>query len=263
MHNEHNLQKFNYDLLLAAPFLLLILAYIFAVFRSNQHYKHWPLYRIIAWKIGIFSAMTVVIGPLADRIHIDFVAHMVGHLLLGMIAPLLIVLSAPMTLLLRCIPVNQGRQITKLLKRLPVQLLTNPIIASLLNMGGLWLLYSTKLYSMMHQNLILYIFIHIHVFIAGYLFTASMIYIDPTPHRKSYVYRAVNFILATASHGILAKSIYLNPPPTVLAPEAEKGAMLMYYGGDAVDIIIIIIFCFQWYKACNRKSSLAKKTVKI
>lgn len=263
MHNEHILQKFNFDLLLAAPFLLLLLAYIFAVFRSNKHYKHWPLYHIIAWKIGVICIMAVVLGPLAERIHTDFVAHMMGHLLLGMIAPLLIVLSAPMTLLLRCIPVNQGRQITKILKRLPIRLLTNPIITSLLNMGGLWLLYSTELFSLMHQNLVLYIFIHIHIFIAGYLFTASIIYIDPTPHRKSYLYRAVIFILASASHGILAKHIYVHPPSSVLASEAENGAMLMYYGGDAVDIIIILIFCFQWYKASKHKSWLPKKAVNI
>jgi len=31
--------------------------------------------------------------------------------------------------------------------------------------------------------------------------------------------------------------------------EAEMGGMLMYYGGDAIDIIVIIILFFQWYQA--------------
>ncbi|WP_413237500.1 cytochrome c oxidase assembly protein [Paenibacillus sp. 1P07SE] len=37
----------------------------------------------------------------------------------------------------------------------------------------------------------MYMLVHLHIFLAGYAFTASMLYIDPAPHRKSYMYRAI------------------------------------------------------------------------
>lgn len=30
----------------------------------------------------------------------------------------------------------------------------------------------------------------------------------------------------------------------------------MYYGGDAIDLILIVIFCSQWYKDSRPKNSL-------
>ena len=97
-----------------------------------------------------------------------------GHLLLGMLAPLLIALSAPMTLLLRTLNVNYARKLSRLLRSHPIRFFSHPIVASILNIGGLWLLYTTNLYTAMHGNLLLHIIVHIHVFIAGYLFTISI-----------------------------------------------------------------------------------------
>jgi hypothetical protein len=52
-----------------------------------------------------------------------------------------------------------------------------------------------------------------------------------------------------AAHGILAKYLYAHPPAGVL--HAEAGAQLMYYGGDVLDLILIVVFCRQWYTATD------------
>jgi putative membrane protein len=242
------------QLILAIPFLVALIIYIMAVLVSNQKYKQWPLYRTFLWVIGIVCAVMAIAGPLAKQAHVDFTVHMIGHLLLGMIAPLLMALAAPMTLLLRTLHVTSARKLTTLLKTRPVRTVTDPIVASLLNIGGLWILYTTNLYHAMHEQMGLHILIHAHVFLAGYVFTISMIYIDPTPHRTSYVYRSIVLIIALAGHGILSKYIYANPPDGVAASQAETGGMIMYYGGDVVDIIIIFILCLQWYRSTRPRT---------
>ena len=146
---------------------------------SNRSYKKWPLYRTILWILGVFCAATAVIGPIADRSHQDFTVHMLGHLLLGMLAPLLIALAAPITLMLRTLNVTLARGFSRLLKAWPVRIYSHPITASILNIGGLWVLYTTELYAEMQHNPLLHLLIHLHVFFAGYLFTVSMIYMDP------------------------------------------------------------------------------------
>jgi putative membrane protein len=109
----------------------------------------------------------------------------------------------------------------------------------------------------MQENVMIHIIVHVHLFLAGYLFTISMIYIDPTPHPFSFLYRAAVLTLALSAHTILSKHIYAHPPLGVPATQAESAAMLMYYGGDVIDLALIFIFCWQWYKAARPRASLS------
>ena len=255
-HMQHITSGPSAGLPLVVLLAIILVLYIAATIVSNRQHKKWPLHRTAFWILGTICAAISVIGPIAESGHMNFTAHMVSHLLLGMLAPLLMVLAAPMTLLLRTLNVTHARRLSRLLKAWPVRILSNPITASILNIGGLWVLYTTDLYTAMHQNVFLYLLVHIHVFLAGYLFTASMIYIDPTPHRFSFVFRTVIFILALAGHGILSKYIYANPPSGVMRVQAETGAMLMYYAGDAIDLVLISLLCFQWYKTARPQNRL-------
>jgi putative membrane protein len=243
---------------LAFPFVILLVVYIAAVVITNQRYKRWPLYRTIFWIFGIILAVIAVAGPLANRAMGDFTFHMLTHLFLGMLAPLLMVLGAPMTLLLRSLSTPLARYLSKLLKSWPIRLYTHPIIATFLNIGGLWILYTTELFALMHENMLLHILVHAHVFVAGYLFTISIIYIDPVHHRFSFLYRAIVLMIALAGHGILSKYIYAHPPTGIPLEQAEAGGMLMYYGGDAIDVILIFLLCLQWYRATRPRLGMGK-----
>jgi putative membrane protein len=239
---------------------LALAGYIWAVWAANRKHNKWPLYRSLFWMAGILSGAAAVTGPLAEMAHTDFSVHMLGHLLLGMLAPLLLVLSAPMTLLMRALDVKNARRLSAFLKSRYVGVISDPFVAALLNIGGLWLLYTTSLYEMMHHHPGLHALVHIHVFLAGFLFSAAMIYIDPVPHRRPFLYRGIIFVLALAGHGILSKYIYANPPAGVDSLQAKTGAMLMYYGGDAVDLVLILLFCWQWYYAARPRAAAASGT---
>lgn len=255
-HGQHSAEWLILtQVLLSLPFILLFIFYMAAVIKTNQAYKKWPMHRSVFLCIGAILAVMSVAGPLAELSQTDFRAHMAGHLLLGMLAPLLIALAAPMTLLLRTLPTSQARWLTKFLKSRPIGWIINPITAAILNIGGLWLLYTTSLYSLMHEIMWLHMLVHMHIFLAGYLFTVSLIYIDPIHHRVSYLNRAIVLVLSLAWHSILAKYLYAHPPNGVPADEAETGAMLMYYGGDLVDAAIIFILCWQWYRATRPRAA--------
>lgn len=234
---------------LAFIFVFLYIMYIIATVITNRRYKAWPRYRTVFWTLGIIFAVTAIAGPLANRAIVDFKAHMLSHLLIGMLAPLCIALGAPITLILRTLSTQVARRLSRILRSWPLRIYTHPIVASVLNIGGLWLLYTTDLYSLMHENILLHLLVHLHIFIAGYLFTVSIIYIDPVYHRISFLYRAIVLIVAIASHGILSKYIYAHPPNSVSVEQAEVGSVIMYYGGDGIDAIIIFVLCLQWFRA--------------
>lgn len=253
MHEQHPAQTAPEFL----PFflfmlLLAIVPYAAAVFMSNRKYRKWPLHRFVLWCLGALAIVAALTGPLAEQAHHDFRMHMVVHLLLGMLAPLLIAMSCPLTLLLRTASTAAARKLTAILKSRPFRVLGNPITAAILNIGGLYLLYLTDLYHLMHESILLYALIHLHIFLAGYLFTVALVYFDVTPYRFSFLYRSSVLIIALAGHKILAKTLYADPPAGVGRQEAEAGSMLMYYGGDLIDAFLIFFLCWHWYRAAGK-----------
>ncbi|MCM3612145.1 cytochrome c oxidase assembly protein [Planococcus sp. MERTA32b] len=239
--------------------LLGISPYLAAVYFSNKRYRNWPLQRVVVWSLGIISAAAALVGPLAEQAHLDFRMHMAVHLLLGMLAPLLIAMSCPVTLLLRTLNTSAARTVTAVLKSQPFRLINHPVTAALLNIGGLYVLYLTSLYHLMHESTFFYAVVHLHIFLAGYLFTVSIVYFDVTPHRFSFLYRSIVLIVALAGHKILAKTLYATPPEGVPRAEAEAGSMLMYYGGDLVDAVLIFYLCWHWYKSAAKREPLFAK----
>jgi putative membrane protein len=221
----------------------------------NRARRPWPRYRSVLWIAGLLVLLVATVGPVAAASETSFTGHMLGHLLIGMLTPLLFVLAAPVTLALRSLDVVPARRLSALLRMPVVRFFVHPVVATVLNIGGLWLLYTTELFPAMHESALLMLAVHAHVFIAGYLFTASMISIDPAPHRPGYLYRAIVLVAALAGHDILAKYLYGHPPIGVEAAQAEAGGLLMYYGGDAIDLVLIIALCAQWFAATRPRVS--------
>jgi putative membrane protein len=209
----------------------------------------------VLWCAGLASAGAGMVGPVAIAAHSSFTAHMVGHVLVGMAAPLLLVLAAPVTLALRALPVPWARLLSRALRAHFVRFLTHPVIAATLNMGGLWLLYTTDLYQLMHSSALFYALVHAHILLTGYIFTASLVGVDPSPHPASMLLRSVVLVTFITTHSVLAKWLYASPPSEISPSDAHAGAQLMYYGGDIVDVTLIVLLFAGWYRASRPRYS--------
>ena len=222
--------------------------------------NRWPVHRTVAWCAGVACAGAALIGPVARAAHTSFTAHMAGHLLLGMLAPLLLVLGAPVTLALRALPVSRARSVTRLLRTPVVRVITHPVVAGALTAGGLWALYTTDLYPMTHTSVLLHGLVHAHIFLAGYVFTAALVGVDPDPHRATVPVRAAVLVVFIAAHSVLAKWLYAHPPAGVEAVDGRAGAQLMYYGGDVVDVTLIVLLLGGWYTATRPREPTLQGT---
>jgi putative membrane protein len=236
--------------------LLAAVAYLAAV-RGDAHRRRWPALRTVAWLGGVAVLLAGSVGPIATAAHRSFALHAVGHLLVGMLGPLLLVLGTPVTLALRTLPPCAARRLARALRSRPLRLLTEPLVAAVLNVGGLWLLYTTPLLALAQQHGGVHLLVHLHLVLTGYLLPAVLVGRDPLPHRRPYAYRAAVLVAALAAHGILAKYLYTRPPPGLGVGGAETGAMIMYYGGDAVELVVIILLCRRWFGAGPRRGAAA------
>ena len=219
-----------------------VLGYLAAALRVWSSGRDWPLRRLLWWLAGWSSVAVATVGPVAA--HHDFVAHMTGHLLIGMAAPLFLVLAAPVTVLLRGTPVAVARRVTSVLRSRPATFLAHPLVAATLAVGGLWVLYRTELYRTMTTNPWWHSVVQVHVLASGYLLTYAVLGgPDPAPHRTSPLLRGVALFGAIAAHAILAKLLYATPPVGVPANQAHTAAELMYYGAMPVELVLVTACC--------------------
>ncbi len=258
MSDQHGAPAGLGALLFGATLLALLGGYLAAVVTARRRGRRWSWWRTVAWCTGLAVTAVGLLGPTATAAHHDFTAHMAGHLLVGMLAPLLLVLAAPLTLLLQALPVHRARRLSRLLRHRSVRALTHPVTAAVLNAGGLWLLYTTGLYQATGEHEALHVLVHLHVLGSGYLLTAALIGVDPAPHRPDFLSRAVVLVLFLAAHAVLAKYLYAHPPAGVPADQARRAGMLMYYGGDLIHVVVITLLCRQWYAAARPRRSVAE-----
>lgn len=241
------------DWILAAPFAVAFAVYMVAATIEGHRGRGWPWYRSVFWAVGMVAAASGFVGPLAAAAHSSFTAHMASHLLVGMVAPLFLVLSAPVTLALRTMSIVPARRLSRMLRSPAGVLLTHPVVAVILSIGGMWTLYTTPLYQLAQQVILVHLVVMVHFLVAGYLFTFAIVGVDPSPHRTGFALRALVLVASLAAHGVLAKLLYADPLPGVVAADAYAGAQLMFYGGDAVDFVLIVLLCAQWYRATGRR----------
>ena len=78
--------------------------YLSGVWTLRKRGDAWPLGRTISWLIGMVVIAWATFGGLGVYSHVLFSAHMASHMMLSMVAPIFLVLGAPMTLALRTLP---------------------------------------------------------------------------------------------------------------------------------------------------------------
>ncbi|WP_063788026.1 cytochrome c oxidase assembly protein [Streptomyces sp. NRRL B-1140] len=232
-------------LLLAAAGAYLLLA------RRARHRN--PALGWSRWRTGWFLGGILLLGvallpPVAPYAHQDFRGHMAQHLLIGMYAPLALVLAAPVTLLLRTLPASRARRLTAVLHSPPARVLAHPSVSLVLSAGGLAVLYFTPLYNATATDPTAHWLLHAHFLLSGCLFAYAIAGPDPAPARPGVRARLVYLGVAIAAHAVISQLMYGGFWVDVHAPvdQVRGGAEVMYYGGDLAELLLAGALVATW-----------------
>jgi putative copper resistance protein D len=208
------LKLYNPDALMIALLITAVALYIKGVSVLKSRGDSWPVGRTIAFASGIALIDFATSGGLGVYALFSFEYHMMAHMLLGMIAPIGLVLGAPITLALRTLP--QGRNseergvralaLTALHSRYSV-ILTNPVTALALFDGSLFVLYFTDLFGNLMGNHAGHLLMNIHFILAGFLFFHVIIGIDPNPRKYPHIVRIVILFGAMSLHAFFSVAL--------------------------------------------------------
>ncbi|KAB2336980.1 bifunctional copper resistance protein CopD/cytochrome c oxidase assembly protein [Actinomadura rudentiformis] len=158
-----SIQSYVLDWRIDALFLPLIVTgavlYAAGVVRLRRNGTPWPLARTVAWFSGLAGLFAVTCGGLARFSMVLFSAHIVQHMALSMIVPILLVLGAPITLAMRALrsgPTAAGRTprelILALLESRAARMFAHPLVAMALFIGSLYGFYFSSLFETSLRN---------------------------------------------------------------------------------------------------------------
>jgi putative membrane protein len=197
------------DLMPALSALIFMAFYLVAVTRLRGRGDAWPWQRDMSFAAGAAVLITAALVQFPGG---EFTVHVAQHLLVGMVAPMLLILARPLTLVLRSVHGGLQRTILAISSSILAWLVFPPA-AAVINVAGLWLLYRTGLFAATRDDPWLHAIVHLHMFVGGLLFTFSVCQLDPLRRRHGLPLRAGCLVVAGAAHAVLAKTLYGVPPP--------------------------------------------------
>ena len=213
--------EYQPDALTLALLIFVSALYIKGVRIMNKRGDRWPIGRSLSFFTGILVINYAINGAIGVYAHFGFSYHMIEHMILGMIAPIFIVLGAPITLALRTLPngrdeVEEGPRniLIRFLHSKYARFITNPVVALLIFDGSLFVLYFTGLFGTLMGSHLGHQFMNLHFLLAGVLFFHVIVGVDPNPKRPPNVVRLVILLAAMSIHAFF--SIALMSATTVL-----------------------------------------------
>ena len=269
------LTVYNPDALMIALLVTLVALYIKGVAVLKKRGDSWPVGRTIAFALGIAAIDFATSGGLGVYALFSFEYHMIAHMVLGMVAPIGLVLGAPITLALRTLP--QGRTPDErgvrgsLLAALHSRysgIITNPVVALALFDGSLFVLYFTDLFGNLMQSHVGHLFMNIHFMLAGFLFFHVIIGIDPNPRRIPHIVRMVMLFAAMSIHAffaiaLLATSTLIDggyyasiqtPWVTDLLADQHAAGSIAWGMGELPIILALAATFIQWMRDDSREA---------
>jgi putative membrane protein len=248
------------------PALGLILAaclYVLGIRRVVERGVRWDPRRTMAYAGGLVAIALATSAPLASHDD-DIRVHMLQHLLLGMLGPLLLALSAPGTLLLRALPPERRAPLVRVLHARAARTILHPCTTVVLAVGSLYVLYFTPVYAATLRSEPLHELVHLHMLVAGCALTWSLVGLDPVPHRPALRLRSAALIAAIAAHAVLGRLLYAHAVTLATtgssADRWRQGAQVLFYGGDLVDLGLLSAFFGQWYAREGRRAAPRRRT---
>ena len=257
------LERWEFAPVVTAIVVVFAALYLWGAWRVGRRHpaRPWPW-----WRTGLFLGGLVVvvlatesgIGAYDDVLFWD---HMIQHLMLIMIAPPLLVLGQPVTLLLHASRNPLHTWAKRVVRSRAVTFLTWPPFVLVLYAATIAGTHLTGLMSLVMTNPALHDAEHALYLVVGYLFFLPILGSEPIRWRLSYPIRFVMLVVAmpvdTFTGLILGtentpiKGMTGVRPAGSAGPVADlhAGGAVMWIGGDAIMLGFMMLVFLMWAHA--------------
>nr|WP_234402025.1 cytochrome c oxidase assembly protein [Thermobifida halotolerans] len=241
--------------------------YTAGVVRLLRRGDTWPRGRTVAWLAGLLALAGALLSGVGTYSYVLFSVHMVQHMVLSMLVPILLVLGAPVTLALRALRPAHRRGdrgprewLNAFLHSRYSRLVTHPGFATPVFVFSVYVLYFTPLFGTLMQDHLGHMFMNVHFLLAGFLFYWIMIGVDPAPRKVPFLLRIVLLLVAMGFHAFFGIVIMMQSAPLGmeyygqfevpwlddLAEDQYAGGGVAWAVGEIPTLLVLIALVVQW-----------------
>lgn len=252
--------------------------YGWGVVRLVRRGDKWPVGRTVAFFFGVLLVLLMMCTRLNDYGMVMFSVHMVQHMVISMLAPILLLLGAPITLALRALPVaGKGRKgprevLLMLLHSRYLRIVTHAAFTIPLFIASLYGLYFTPLFDFLMGSKPGHIAMMVHFLAVGLVFFWPIMGIDPGPHRPGHLMRMLELFAGMPFHAFFGIALmmasepmveaYRNPPVSLgidaLTDQNAAGGIAWAFS-EIPSVLVLIALLFQWYGSEQRQAKRADR----
>ncbi|MFJ6435420.1 cytochrome c oxidase assembly protein [Streptomyces sp. NPDC091416] len=263
--------QFSADPFFLTGCVLAVVLYGYAVLRLRRRGDSWPPGRIVLFVAGVLTIALVMCTRLNDYGMVMFSVHMVQHMVISMLSPILLLLGAPVTLALRALPVaGRGRKgprelLLMLLHSRYMKIITHPVFTIPLFIASLYALYFTPLFDFLMGSTTGHLAMMVHFLAVGLVFFWPIMGVDPGPHRPGYVMRMLELFAGMPFHAFFGIALmmasepmvkaYENPPASLgidaLSDQNAAGGIAWAFS-EIPSVLVLVALVFQWYRSEQR-----------
>lgn len=246
--------------------LLGTIGYLWLAVQVGRAGTRWPARRTLCWLLAMAVLLVTLDGPVGRYAEVLFWVHMLQHLLLIMIVPVLLLWARPLGLL--CAGPG-GARVEAALGGRVARWVTNPVVGLVLYTGVVVLTHLTGFQQVSATNggirateLALYL-------VAGWLFFLPLVGSERSPWSLAYLLRFVIFVFGMGADTLtgvalmmtgrpLAPAYALTHPgwgPAVLVDQQLAGG-IMWFGGDLLMMLLMILIAVEWGRAGTDQQGL-------
>ena len=247
--------------------------YLAGVRRLQKRGDSWNMGRTASWVAGMLVLLYVTNGAPNAYHEFLFSVHMVGHMMLSMLVPVLLVPGAPVTLLSRAVKARKDdswgpREWVMWAVHTPfAKLISHPIFAAINFAVSLVLFYYTPLFRWANEEHLGHQWMLVHFLLAGYMFVQAVVGVDPTPHSVPYPLKLVLLIGTMAFHAFFGVAL-MSDNSLLLADwfgamgrewgadplrDQSDGGAIAWGIGEFPTLILTILVVYQWSKSDDRE----------
>ena len=263
------LEPFFFTMVLIAGAL-----YLGGMLRLRKRGDAWPIGRSISWFLGLIVVLWCTNGGISIYANVSVGMHMLQHMTLTMLGPILLVMGAPATLALRALKPSTGPErgprewLMWFLHSWVTRILTNPFYVFIVYVLGLYGLYLTPAFGWLMGSHVGHIVMQVHFLLSGYLFYWVIIGIDPRPKPLPYWGRLLLLLLSMSVHAFFAVVLMMGTTP--IAPEwygivrpdwitdpladSLNGGQVAWGIAEIPSVMVLLAIAFQWSRSDDREA---------
>ena len=232
--------------------------YLWGVWRVGSRHpaRPWPWWRTWLFVCGLAVIVVATQSGIGTYDDVLFWDHMIQHLLLIMVAPALLVLGQPVTLLLHASRNPLHTWVKRAVRSRVAAFLTWPPFTIAAYAGTIVGTHLTSAMNVVMTNQLAHDAEHALYLIVGYLFFLPLLGREPIRWRIPYPLRILALIVvmpvdtftglvlgysATGMTGMMSRS--WGPSPV---DDVHLGGAVMWIGGDAIMLVLIMVVFIAW-----------------